>query len=69
MFPFFALAMVIAEGRKPYLKLQMNKATEVALIIFAEQTKLCGAKVSAYYREIAGAQEGTRTPTELPAST
>ena len=36
---------------------------------FAEQPIPRGADVSNYYREIAGAQEGTRTPTELPAST
>ena len=69
MFVFFTLAMMIFEGEKRHLKVQMIKATEVALNIFLENLPLCGNHGSTYYREIAGAQEGTRTPTELPAST
>ena len=46
-----------------------NKATLGWLNHFAENLPLCVNLVSGYYQEIAGAQEGTRTPTELPAST
>ncbi len=36
---------------------------------FAEQSDMIVAEVSGRYHELLGAQEGTRTPTELPAST
>ena len=46
-----------------------DKATRRWPDHFAENLPLCGNPASGYYQEIAGAQEGTRTPTELPAST
>ena len=69
MLGFLSLTMMLIAGAQGILKVKMIKATEVALIIFAEQTKYRVAKFSGCCREIAGAQEGTRTPTELPAST
>ena len=57
---FYQIAFSIARKRK---------FDSVVESDFAENHTPSGNHVSDYYHEIAGAQEGTRTPTELPAST